>query len=74
MSDVLTLWIDRAKTPIGELLLVADDAGNLRATDWDNYQPRMLRLLERQYGKNGFRLVPAQPAWSSRFDRAVLCR
>ena len=47
MSDVLHLLIDRVDTPIGELLLVADDAGNLRAIDWADYESRMLRLLRR---------------------------
>jgi len=59
MLDVLPLFIDRIETPIGELLLVADAAGNLRAVDWSDHEPRMLRLLERHYGKNRFRLEPA---------------
>jgi methylated-DNA-[protein]-cysteine S-methyltransferase len=59
MPDLLNLFIDRIETPIGQLLLVADSAGNLRAVDWNDYQPRMLRLLERHYGKNRFTLEPA---------------
>lgn len=59
MPDVLTLFIDRTETPIGQLLLVADADGNLRAIDWSDHEPRMLRLLERQYGKNGVELQPA---------------
>jgi methylated-DNA-[protein]-cysteine S-methyltransferase len=59
MPDVLKLFIDRIDTPIGELLLVADDAGKLRAVDWADYESRMLRLLRRHYGKNGFQLEPA---------------
>lgn len=46
-------------TPIGELLLVVDAAGNLRAVDWSDFEARMLRLLRLRYGKNGFRLEPA---------------
>jgi methylated-DNA-[protein]-cysteine S-methyltransferase len=60
MPDVLKLFIDRIDTPIGELLLVADDAGKLRAVDWADYESRMLRLLRRHYGKNGFTLEPAR--------------
>ena len=45
-------------TPIGELLLVADGAGKLRALDWTDYEQRMLRLLRLHYGKNGYTLVP----------------
>jgi methylated-DNA-[protein]-cysteine S-methyltransferase len=58
MPDVLRLFIDRIDTPIGELLLVADDAGKLRAIDWAEYESRMLRLLRLHYGKDGFRLEP----------------
>jgi methylated-DNA-[protein]-cysteine S-methyltransferase len=55
MSDILQLFIERIDTPIGELLLVADNNGNLRAIDWSEYEPRMLQLLKLHYGKNGFR-------------------
>ncbi len=60
MSDVLNLSIDRFDTPIGELLLVADEAGNLRAIDWNDYEARMMRLLRLHYGQNGFELTPAR--------------
>ena len=59
MPEVLQLFIDRIHTPIGELLLVADAAGKLRAVDWSDYEPRMLRLLRLHYGKKGYRLEPA---------------
>jgi methylated-DNA-[protein]-cysteine S-methyltransferase len=58
MDEVLDLLIDRIDTPIGELLIVADHDGNLRAVDWTDYEPRMRRLLRLHYGKNGFRLIP----------------
>lgn len=58
MPDLLNLLIDRIDTPIGELLLVADEAGQLRAIDWTDYESRMLRFLDLHYGKNGFRLEP----------------
>uniref|UniRef100_Q01ZE6 Methylated-DNA--protein-cysteine methyltransferase n=1 Tax=Solibacter usitatus (strain Ellin6076) TaxID=234267 RepID=Q01ZE6_SOLUE len=60
MRDVLQLSIDRVETPIGELLLVADHDGSLRAVDWADYEARMLRLLGIHYRKNGFRLQPAR--------------
>ncbi|HEY3939661.1 MAG TPA: methylated-DNA--[protein]-cysteine S-methyltransferase [Bryobacteraceae bacterium] len=59
MPDVLRLFIDRIDTPIGELLLVADDAGKLRAIDWTEYESRMLRLLRLHYRKDGFSLEPS---------------
>jgi methylated-DNA-[protein]-cysteine S-methyltransferase len=59
MPNVLRLSIDRIETPIGELLLVADHGGKLRAIDWADYESRMLRLLRLHYGKDGFDLEPA---------------
>jgi methylated-DNA-[protein]-cysteine S-methyltransferase len=60
MSEVLQLLIDRMETPIGELLIVADHHGNLRAVDWTDHEARMRRLLRLHYGENGFRLEPAR--------------
>jgi methylated-DNA-[protein]-cysteine S-methyltransferase len=59
MPEVLKLFIDRIDTPIGELLLVVDADGKVRALDWSDYESRMLRLLARHYGKHGFQLEPA---------------
>ena len=60
MPDLLNLFIDRIPSPIGELLLVADDAGNLRAIDWADFEPRMLRLLRLHHRRIPFRLEPAR--------------
>jgi methylated-DNA-[protein]-cysteine S-methyltransferase len=59
MGEQHELLIDRIDTAIGELILVVDREGNLRAIDWVDYEARMLRLLQRQYGKDGFVLLPA---------------
>ena len=59
MNRVQKLLIDRFDTVIGELILVADRDGNLRAIDWSDYEMRMRRLLRRHYGENGFNLQPA---------------
>jgi methylated-DNA-[protein]-cysteine S-methyltransferase len=59
MPERLPLLIDRTETPIGELVIVADSAGRLRAVDWSDYEARMMRLLRRQYGLDGFALTPA---------------
>lgn len=56
MSKVLQLLIDRLETPIGEMLIVADHDGTLRAADWTDHEARMRRLLRLHYGENGFRL------------------
>lgn len=60
MGDVLELWIDRIDTPIGEMILVADRDGKLRAADWTDYEERMRKLLCRHYGRDGFTLAPAR--------------
>ena len=62
MPQVLQLLIDRLDTPIGEMLIVADQAGNLRATDWTEHEDRMHRSLRLQYGENGFRIESARNA------------
>jgi methylated-DNA-[protein]-cysteine S-methyltransferase len=59
MSEVLHLLMNRIATPIGEMLIVADDDGNLRATDWTDHEVGMLRSLRRHYGENGFCLESA---------------
>lgn len=60
MRDILQLLIDRIDTPIGEMLIVADHDGNLRATDWTDHESRMRRFLTLHYGKKGFTLEPAR--------------
>ena len=47
---VQTFGLDRLATPIGTALLVTDDAGVLRALDWEDYELRMKDLLRRQCG------------------------
>jgi methylated-DNA-[protein]-cysteine S-methyltransferase len=37
-------------SPIGELLLATDDAGALRALDFEEYEERMRLILRRRYG------------------------
>ena len=52
----MLLTLHRADTPIGEMSVVSDAAGNLRAADWTDHLPRMLRLLNVQYGVDAFGL------------------
>ncbi|MGB6325884.1 MAG: methylated-DNA--[protein]-cysteine S-methyltransferase [Methylocella sp.] len=44
------LRLERLPTPIGTALLVTDEAGVLRAFDFEDYEGRMVRLLRRHYG------------------------
>lgn len=60
MREVVEFSIDRIDTPIGEMLIVADREGNLRALDWTEHEERMRRLLQLQYGANGCTLEPVQ--------------
>jgi methylated-DNA-[protein]-cysteine S-methyltransferase len=56
MSEPLQLIIDRVDTPIGEMVIIADHDGNLRAVDWTDHEERMLLLLRHHYGIDGFKL------------------
>ena len=59
MNKILELLADRIDTPIGELSIVADHDGNLRAMDWTGHEARMHRLLRLHYGEDGYCLEPA---------------
>jgi len=58
VGEILQLLFDRIETPIGEMLIVADCDGYLRAVDWTDHETRMRRLLRLHYGEDGFRLEP----------------
>jgi|SRR5579872_6821188 len=60
MGEAPQLSIDRIDTPIGEMLIVADRDGNLRAIDWIEHEACMRGLLRRHYGESGSRLEPAR--------------
>jgi methylated-DNA-[protein]-cysteine S-methyltransferase len=44
------LRLDRLATPIGESVIVTDEAGYLRAFDWADRDASMVRLLRLHYG------------------------
>ena len=60
MNQVPKLLIDRIDTPIGEMVIVADHDGNMRALDWTEYETRMRHFLRLHYGANGFTLEPTR--------------
>ncbi len=60
MTEIIHLLIDRTDTPIGELAIVTDRTGNLRAVDWTDHEPRMRQLLRLHYGAGGFALEAAR--------------
>ncbi|MCY1042207.1 methylated-DNA--[protein]-cysteine S-methyltransferase [Corallococcus sp. bb12-1] len=51
-------FIDSTPTPTGPMLIVCDEAGQLRALDWEGYEARMHRLLRLHYGEDGCVLEP----------------
>src|SRR5688572_13561698 len=60
MPETLILFQERIDTPIGELLIVADREGRLRAIDWSDHEDRLWRLLRLHYGAAGHALHPAR--------------
>ncbi len=60
MGETLRLLIDRIDTPIGELAIVADEAGRLRAVDWTAHDANMRRTLRLHYGERGFVVTPTR--------------
>lgn len=50
MSRPARLLLDRQPSPIGELLIVTDEAGLLRAVDFHDREHRLDRLLKTHYG------------------------
>jgi len=61
-----TLTLDRVPTPIGTALVVTDEAGVLRAFNWTDYEPAMLKWIGRRYPKA--RLVEGQGPLRAKFD------
>lgn len=59
MPEIMEFSIDQLDTAIGELVIVSDSEGNLRALDWADYEERMERLLRLHYGQRGYRLQRA---------------
>ena len=49
MTDGLMLFVDRLATPIGDMLIVADAEGNLRATFWTDHDDDVRGFLEHHY-------------------------
>jgi methylated-DNA-[protein]-cysteine S-methyltransferase len=50
MAESVLFWTDQITTPIGELVLVADEAGALCAVNWSDHTGRTERLLRLHYG------------------------
>ena len=59
MPDTGRLLVDRLNTPLGELVIVADEAGRLRVMEWESDEARLRRVLARNYGEGDRPLEPA---------------
>jgi len=59
MPEPLKLLTDKFDTPIGEMVIVADHNGNLRAVEWTDHEDRLHKSLRLHCGRNGFTLEPA---------------
>jgi methylated-DNA-[protein]-cysteine S-methyltransferase len=59
MPEPLKFLTDRFDTPIGEMIIVADHDGNLRAVEWTDHEERLQKSLRLHYGRNGFKLEPS---------------
>ncbi|HEY3146678.1 MAG TPA: methylated-DNA--[protein]-cysteine S-methyltransferase [Dongiaceae bacterium] len=74
MASPLILLVDRIKTPIGELAIVADEADRLRAVEWSDHDDRMHDSFRLHYGKDGYALKTAHnPAGFSAALRGYFC-
>jgi methylated-DNA-[protein]-cysteine S-methyltransferase len=59
LSRVLSLLLDRLATPIGEMVIVADREGSLRATFWTENDEDVRQFVQRQYLSFQVELGPA---------------
>jgi methylated-DNA-[protein]-cysteine S-methyltransferase len=59
MPEILRFFLDRLPTPIGDMLIVADGEGRLRATFWTEHDEDLRRVLGRQYPGVRIELEPA---------------
>jgi methylated-DNA-[protein]-cysteine S-methyltransferase len=57
-----TLLLDWIETPVGEGIVIVDEAGQLRAFDWTSHEARLHLLLRRQNGPVVLRSAPVPAA------------
>lgn len=52
----LKLLLERATTPLGQMLIATDEQGRLRLLDWQDFEDRLHLLLRRQYPRQSVEL------------------
>jgi methylated-DNA-[protein]-cysteine S-methyltransferase len=60
MDKILRLRVDRLGTPVGQMLLAADEADNLRAIFWTEKDREMETFLARHYAPLRVDLAPVE--------------
>ena len=65
-SETLIFTTELLPTPVGMMLVVAEQDGNLRALDWEDFEERMLRLFRQHYAGKIVRLARGRVARSIR--------
>ena len=55
-------FIEQFASPVGPMLLVTDDAGNIRALDWEDHADRLHQLMRRYEGPVHLKPRPAASA------------
>jgi methylated-DNA-[protein]-cysteine S-methyltransferase len=66
LPETLDFTMETLPTPVGTMVVVADDDGNLRALDWEDYEDRSLRLFRSQYAGTTVRLTRGRVAGAIR--------
>jgi len=62
-----TFFIEHIETPTGRMRIITDSERRLRAVDWNDYGPRMQKLLQRHYGVGSIELrEPSRPSMAAR--------
>jgi len=64
----MRLTLDTYGSPLGDILLVSDSDGALRALDFADYEQRLRRLLRLHYGAYQLDPAPAPPALINALD------
>ncbi len=59
---MLSIFLERIPSPLGEVIVGTDQEDALRILDFGDYEARMLKLLDRQYGKGQVELEKARKA------------
>ena len=70
--STLTLFEERFSTPLGEVVIWADDQDQIYALDWSDYTTRMRKLFQRQHPKKSYSVQPSSPrSCASKAAKAV---